>query len=57
MSAVIILVVAVSSAFGAHFLASRKGRSPKWWVIATLLLGPLPLIPLALLPSRSAVAA
>jgi len=38
--------------FAANKLAVRKGRSPGAWMWATALLGPFPLIPLALLPTR-----
>ena len=56
MAAIVITVVTLICAYGAHVLAARKGRPAKWWVFAALLLGPLPLIPLALLPPQHAPA-
>lgn len=57
MSAVAIVIVTLLSAHGAYVLAPRKGRAAKWWVFASVLFGPLPLIPLALLPAKTVVAA
>jgi hypothetical protein len=37
----------------AQRLASSKGKSPVGWMLAASFLGPLPLIPLALLQDRS----
>jgi multidrug transporter EmrE-like cation transporter len=57
MIVVILSLAGLVSVFGAHALALRKGRSPKWWVFSCLIFGPLPLLLLAPLPAKSVNAA
>ncbi|MSO97331.1 MAG: hypothetical protein EXR11_03800 [Rhodospirillaceae bacterium] len=47
---IVLVVFALVCAIGAHVLAQRKGRSVKRWVVASLLIGPLSLLLLALMP-------
>jgi hypothetical protein len=45
-------VATVLSAWAAQRLATIRGRAPRNWMIAAILLGPLPLVPLAVLPNK-----
>lgn len=45
-------VLAILSVMAARRLAAVQGRKPLPWMVAALSLGPLPLIPLALLQKR-----
>jgi hypothetical protein len=49
------LGVTLFSVYAANRLAMRKRRSALAWMWATALLGPFPLIQLALLPTRLSV--
>jgi hypothetical protein len=49
------LGVTFFSVYAAKRLAMRQRRSALAWMWATALLGPFPLIPLALLPTRLSV--
>jgi len=42
----------LASILTAQWLAHRRGRSALRWMMAAALLGPLPLLPLAMLPRR-----
>jgi len=46
-----IVLVNFVSVWGARWLALRKGRAPTAWMWLAAFLGPLILLPLALLPS------
>lgn len=48
----VLSVLAVLSVWAARRLAVTQGRRPLPWMVAALSLGPLPLIPLALLQKR-----
>jgi hypothetical protein len=45
-------VLAILSVWAAQRLAAAQGRKPLPWMVAALSLGPLPLIPLALLRKK-----
>jgi hypothetical protein len=45
-------LVLIASVLAAHRLAHRKRRNAVGWMVAAALLGPLPLMPLALMHKR-----
>jgi hypothetical protein len=51
--AIVLLAVTVLSVAAAQKMASGRCRSARTWMIAAVLLGPLPLIALALLRNRA----
>jgi uncharacterized membrane protein YfcA len=47
-----LVLVMLASVLAAQWLAHRKRRSALRWMVAAALLGPLPLMPLALMHKR-----